>query len=25
MLEAVGLEDPWTRAQRRRLSALLFT
>ena len=25
MLEAQGLEDPWTRAQRRRLSALLFT
>ena len=25
MLEAVGLEDPWARAQRRRLSALLFT
>ena len=25
MLEAVGLEDPWGRAQRRRLSALLFT
>lgn len=25
MLEAAGLEDPWTRAQRRRLSALLFT
>jgi len=25
MLEADGLEDPWARAQRRRLSALLFT
>ena len=25
MLEASGLEDPWARAQRRRLSALLFT
>ena len=25
MLEAVGFEDPWGRAQRRRLSALLFT
>lgn len=25
MLEATGLEDPWARAQRRRLSALLFT
>jgi putative thioredoxin len=25
MLEAGGLEDPWARAQRRRLSALLFT
>ena len=25
MLEAVGLEDPWARAQRRRLSAILFT
>ena len=25
MLEAAGLEDPWARAQRRRLSALLFT
>jgi len=24
-LEAVGLEDPWTAAQRRRLSAILFT
>lgn len=24
MLEAVGLEDPWTSAQRRRLSAILF-
>jgi len=25
MLEAQGLEDPWARAQRRRLSAVLFT
>ena len=25
ILEAQGLEDPWARAQRRRLSALLFT
>jgi putative thioredoxin len=25
VLEAAGLEDPWARAQRRRLSALLFT
>ena len=25
MLEAQGLEDPWARTQRRRLSALLFT
>ncbi len=25
ILEAAGLEDPWTRAIRRRLSALLFT
>ena len=24
MLEAVGLEDPWAGAQRRRLSAILF-
>lgn len=24
MLEAVGLEDPWAAAQRRRLSAILF-
>ena len=24
LLEAAGLEDPWARAQRRRLSALLF-
>jgi putative thioredoxin len=24
LLEAVGLEDPWAAAQRRRLSALLF-
>jgi putative thioredoxin len=25
ILEAAGFEDPWARAQRRRLSALLFT
>ncbi len=25
LLEAQGLADPWTRAQRRRLSALIFT
>jgi len=25
LLEASGLEDPWARGQRRRLSALLFT
>jgi putative thioredoxin len=25
MLEVAGFEDPWGRAQRRRLSALLFT
>jgi putative thioredoxin len=25
LLEAQGIEDPWSRAQRRRLSALLFT
>jgi putative thioredoxin len=25
LLEATGLEDPWARGQRRRLSALLFT
>jgi putative thioredoxin len=25
LLEASGIEDPWSRAQRRRLSALLFT
>jgi len=25
LLEAQGLEDPWSRAQRRKLSALLFT
>jgi putative thioredoxin len=25
ILEAAGLEDPWARNQRRRLSALLFT
>ena len=24
MFEAVGLEDPWVSAQRRRLSLLLF-
>jgi putative thioredoxin len=24
-LEVIGLEDPWTSAQRRRLSAILFT
>jgi putative thioredoxin len=24
-LEVVGIEDPWTAAQRRRLSAILFT
>ena len=24
MLEAIGLEDPWAAAQRRRLSAILF-
>ncbi|HEY6917443.1 MAG TPA: tetratricopeptide repeat protein [Allosphingosinicella sp.] len=24
-LEVIGLEDPWARAQRRRLSAILFT
>ena len=24
-LEVVGLEDPWASAQRRRLSAILFT
>jgi putative thioredoxin len=24
-MEAVGLEDPWASAQRRRLSAILFT
>jgi putative thioredoxin len=24
-LEVVGIEDPWTSAQRRRLSAILFT
>jgi len=24
LLEAVGLEDPWAAAQRRRLSAILF-
>jgi putative thioredoxin len=25
LLEAQGIEDPWARTQRRRLSALLFT
>ena len=25
LLEVVGIEDPWTSAQRRRLSAILFT
>jgi putative thioredoxin len=25
LIEAQGLEDEWARAQRRRLSALLFT
>ncbi len=25
LIEAAGIEDPWARAQRRRLSALLFT
>ena len=25
LLESVGLEDPWVSAQRRRLSAILFT
>jgi putative thioredoxin len=25
LLEAQGLEDPWSSTQRRRLSALLFT
>lgn len=25
LLEAAGLEDPWARTQRRRLSAVLFT
>jgi putative thioredoxin len=25
LLEAQGLQDPWSSAQRRRLSALLFT
>jgi putative thioredoxin len=25
LLEVVGLEDPWTGAQRRRLSSILFT
>jgi len=25
LLEAQGLEDPWSARQRRRLSALLFT
>jgi putative thioredoxin len=25
LFEAVGLEDPWVSAQRRRLSTLLFS
>jgi putative thioredoxin len=25
LLEAAGLEDPWARTQRRKLSAVLFT
>ncbi len=25
LMEVVGLEDPWAGAQRRRLSAILFT
>jgi putative thioredoxin len=25
LMEVVGLEDPWAAAQRRRLSAILFT
>jgi putative thioredoxin len=25
LLEAQGLEDPWSSGQRRRLSAVLFT
>ena len=25
LLEAQGLEDPWSSAQRRRMSAVLFT
>jgi putative thioredoxin len=25
LLEAAGLDDPWSRSQRRRLSAVLFT
>jgi len=25
LIEAQGIEDPWARTQRRRLSALLFT
>jgi putative thioredoxin len=25
LLEAQGLEDPWSSAQRRRLSSVLFT
>ena len=25
LMEVVGLEDPWTSALRRRLSAILFT
>ncbi|WP_395622023.1 tetratricopeptide repeat protein, partial [Sphingomonas daechungensis] len=25
LIEAQGIEDPWARTQRRRLSAVLFT
>jgi len=25
LFEVVGIEDPWVSAQRRRLSAVLFT
>ncbi len=25
LFEVVGIEDPWVSAQRRRLSAILFT
>jgi len=25
LIEAQGIEDPWSGAQRRRLSAVLFT